>query len=114
MMTRRGGLRLAAGAAAATALRPRLSSAGMPRLAAIDWAALETALAMGASPVAAAELRQYAEICVEPTLPEGIIDIGLRGPRPGTSLRSRNRAVRRNCLQTREVYTASLTRQASC
>lgn len=79
MMTRRGGLRLAAGAAAATALRPRLSSAGMPRLAAIDWAALETALAMGASPVAAAELRQYAEICVEPTLPQGIIDIGLRG-----------------------------------
>lgn len=78
MITRR---RLFALAAATPVLAPRcLRAAPVPaRLAALDWAALETALAMGLAPVAAAELKQYRQLCVEPGLPPDTLDIGLRG-----------------------------------
>ncbi len=49
------------------------------RFAAIDWAMLETALAIGAVPVAAAELRQYRQMQLEPALPDSVADLGLRG-----------------------------------
>lgn len=40
---------------------------------------LETLLALGAPPVAAPELRQFREIAVEPKVPAGVTDLGLRG-----------------------------------
>jgi iron complex transport system substrate-binding protein len=40
---------------------------------------LETLLAMGINPVAATELVLFRDIAVEPELPPGIIDLGLRG-----------------------------------
>jgi iron complex transport system substrate-binding protein len=49
------------------------------RIATVDWAVLETLLALGKSPVAATELRQFAEIAVEPAVPKSIADLGLRG-----------------------------------
>jgi ferric hydroxamate transport system substrate-binding protein len=66
-------------ARAATAQRP----AAPGRLAAIDWAMLETALALNAPLVAATELKLYRRIVIEPevpqTGPEAVADLGLRG-----------------------------------
>ena len=47
--------------------------------AAIDWAMLETALALGIEVVAGAELMLYRKFVIEPALPPGIADLGLRG-----------------------------------
>ncbi|MDQ0468093.1 ABC transporter substrate-binding protein [Labrys wisconsinensis] len=73
-LTRRGllatGAALVAGVAAA---------APGPRVAVLDWALLETLLAIGVVPVAAAELVLYRSIAVEPPVPTGVADIGLRG-----------------------------------
>ncbi|NYZ14569.1 ABC transporter substrate-binding protein [Azospirillum sp. RWY-5-1] len=78
-VTRRHALALAAGlvslsrpARAVPPVRPR-------RIAAIDWAALETVLALGVVPVAATELIQFRKTVVEPAVPDRVIDIGLRG-----------------------------------
>lgn len=60
-------------------LFPRAASANGSRIAAIDWAALETALALGAVPIAATELMQYRKIAIEPVMPDAVADIGLRG-----------------------------------
>nr|WP_236016078.1 ABC transporter substrate-binding protein [Brucella endophytica] len=51
----------------------------MPRIAAIDWAMLETSVALGAMPIAATELIQFREGAVEPAIPETVVDLGLRG-----------------------------------
>lgn len=78
-LTRR---RLLIGAGAALAVcggGRRLSAAAPERLAVIDWALLETVLALGIVPVAAAELRQFRETVVEPPVPQGVADLGLRG-----------------------------------
>ncbi|MFE0017617.1 ABC transporter substrate-binding protein [Mesorhizobium sp. NPDC059054] len=64
---------------AASAFLPALVSAGPQRLAIIDWGVLETALAIGAVPLAATELRQFARIAVEPAVPASVVDLGLRG-----------------------------------
>lgn len=50
-----------------------------PRVAAIDWAMLETALAIGANVVAGSELVQFRETVVEPPVPASVSDLGLRG-----------------------------------
>ncbi|MGI2033522.1 ABC transporter substrate-binding protein [Rhizobium panacihumi] len=50
-----------------------------PRVAAIDWAMLETAIALGVMPVAATELIQFRSDAVEPAIPDSVIDLGLRG-----------------------------------
>lgn len=47
--------------------------------AAIDWAMLETALALGIRVVAGAELVLYRKFVGEPVLPPEIADLGLRG-----------------------------------
>lgn len=47
--------------------------------AAIDWAMLETALALGIRVVAGAELVLYRKFVGEPALPPDIADLGLRG-----------------------------------
>lgn len=57
----------------------RASATGGPRIAAIDWAMLETAVALGVMPVAATELIQFRKDAVEPEIPQTVIDLGLRG-----------------------------------
>lgn len=77
--TRRG---LIAGAAAFGVLgaaHPGRASPLPSRLAAIDWAMLEAALDIGATPVAAAELKLFRSAAVEPAAPADIADFGLRG-----------------------------------
>lgn len=57
------------------------ASAGTPpgRIAVIDWAMLETALALGVTPVAATELVQFRKQGLEPAVPAATADLGLRG-----------------------------------
>jgi iron complex transport system substrate-binding protein len=55
------------------------AAASAPRLAAVDWAMLETALALGAPPVAASELTLFRATAIEPVVPSGVADLGLRG-----------------------------------
>ncbi|TJZ89843.1 iron-siderophore ABC transporter substrate-binding protein [Paracoccus gahaiensis] len=55
------------------------SGAAAPRLAAIDWAMLETAVALGHMPVAAAELIRFRADAVTPEIPPEVTDLGLRG-----------------------------------
>lgn len=74
--TRRALLAAAAASAATRALRAE--EAG-PRVATLDWALLETLLAIGANVVAAAELRQFRQVAVKPDVPESVADLGLRG-----------------------------------
>lgn len=68
---------LAAGACAC--LAPAASHAATGGMAVIDWGLLETALALGAPPSAATELRQFRQIAIEPPVPESVVDLGLRG-----------------------------------
>ncbi|WP_313617914.1 iron-siderophore ABC transporter substrate-binding protein [Agrobacterium sp.] len=49
------------------------------RIAAIDWAMLETAMALGITPIAATELIQFRKDSVEPLVPNNVADLGLRG-----------------------------------
>jgi ferric hydroxamate transport system substrate-binding protein len=50
-----------------------------PRLAAIDWAMLETATALGHMPVAATELIRFRADVAIPSIPDSVTDLGLRG-----------------------------------
>ena len=75
-MTRRT---LLVGAAAPAAAKRVQAAPAAPRVATLDWALLETLVAMGANVVAAAELRQFRDVVVEPNVPMGVADIGLRG-----------------------------------
>lgn len=63
---------------AAVAL-PCPARAAEPRVATVDWSVLETMLALGIAPVAAPELLQFREVAVEPAIPAGVTDLGLRG-----------------------------------
>ena len=67
----------AAGILLAAGLPLRADSA--PRLAAIDWAMLETATALGHMPVAAAELIRFRADVGVPAIPDTVTDLGLRG-----------------------------------
>jgi len=49
------------------------------RIAVVDWAMLETLLALNVVPVAATELVQFRKIAIEPPVPEQVADLGLRG-----------------------------------
>lgn len=69
---------LALGAAAALLPRSLRAEAGV-RVATLDWALLETLLAIGANVVAATELLQFREVAVKPEIPAGVADLGLRG-----------------------------------
>lgn len=71
---------VAAFAATGSLFAPTLVRAGQgPRLAAIDWAMLETAVALGQMPVAACELIGYRAQAVTPVIPPDVVDLGLRG-----------------------------------
>ena len=81
-LSRRRLLTLAAGGllAGRAAGRPAFAAgADRPRLAAIDWAMLETAVAIGHMPVAACELIRFRADAVTPEIPAGVVDLGLRG-----------------------------------
>ncbi|WP_099867404.1 iron-siderophore ABC transporter substrate-binding protein [Pararhizobium haloflavum] len=52
---------------------------GPERIAAIDWAMLETALALGVTPVAGSELRAFRREAEKPDVPAATVDLGLRG-----------------------------------
>lgn len=81
-LSRRRLLTLAAGGllAGRAAGRPAFAAgADRPRLAAIDWAMLETAVAIGHMPVAACELIRFRADAVTPAIPAGVVDLGLRG-----------------------------------
>ncbi|MCS0494538.1 ABC transporter substrate-binding protein [Ancylobacter sp. MQZ15Z-1] len=58
---------------------PARADTRAPRVATLDWALLETLLAIGVVPVAAAELVLFREVAVEPPVPASVIDLGLRG-----------------------------------
>ncbi|MDB6454978.1 ABC transporter substrate-binding protein [Falsirhodobacter sp. 20TX0035] len=65
---------------AASFVAPRLALGAVPlRLAAVDWAMLETAIALGNTPVAACEVKGFRRDAVTPVLPPDIVDLGLRG-----------------------------------
>lgn len=49
------------------------------RVAAIDWAMLETLMALGIAPIAATELIQFKSDAIEPVIPLEVVDLGLRG-----------------------------------
>lgn len=65
--------------AAGLSIRGGHAAPGAHRLAAIDWAMLETAVALGHMPVAAAELIRFRADVVTPRIPPGVTDLGLRG-----------------------------------
>jgi ferric hydroxamate transport system substrate-binding protein len=77
MVTRRALLAAAASVAVAGRARPGLG-AEAPRIAAIDWAMAETAMALGHPPEAMAELKGFRRVAPLP-VPPGMIDFGLRG-----------------------------------
>ena len=70
---------LAVTAAAAMAGVGSARAATSPRVATLDWAILETLLALGANVVAGTELRQFHEVAVTPEVPASVADLGLRG-----------------------------------
>lgn len=71
------------GAAALLGLLPSgIAAAPAPapaRVAAVDWAMLETVLALGLVPVAGTELVHYSHWVVTPPVPAPVADLGLRG-----------------------------------
>lgn len=75
-LDRRGLLVFTAGFLAAGRLQ---ASRSLPRLAAIDWAMLETAMALGQTPVAACELIRYRLEAGMSDIPADVTDLGLRG-----------------------------------
>ncbi|MBY5794708.1 ABC transporter substrate-binding protein [Rhizobium leguminosarum] len=68
-----------ASAAASLSTSARVRAAEGSRVATLDWALLETLLAIGANVVAATELRQFREVAVTPEVPATAADLGLRG-----------------------------------
>lgn len=77
VLNRRNFLAYAGAILMAATIRP--ARASTPRFAVIDWAMLETALAIGAVPEAATELVQYRKMALEPQPPASVVDLGLRG-----------------------------------
>ncbi|WP_132565792.1 ABC transporter substrate-binding protein [Rhizobium sullae] len=64
---------------AVLATPPFVRAADAPRVATLDWALLETLLAIGANVVAGTELRQFRQVVVKPEIPASVSDLGLRG-----------------------------------
>jgi ABC-type Fe3+-hydroxamate transport system substrate-binding protein len=69
----------AAGLVLAAGFPLRLRAQTRPRLAAIDWAMLETAIAIGHMPVAACELIRFRADAGGSQVPPQVVDLGLRG-----------------------------------
>lgn len=63
----------------ATGLPYSAHAAAPSRIAAIDWAMLETLMAVGVVPIAATELIRFRKDAQEPAIPDNVVDLGLRG-----------------------------------
>ncbi|NDW06002.1 ABC transporter substrate-binding protein [Jiella pacifica] len=70
---------LLAGLAASAVSPGAARAAASGRFAVVDWALLETVLALGLVPLAAPELILYRRLAVEPEIPDTVLDLGLRG-----------------------------------
>lgn len=76
VLSRRGFL---AGATSLGLTSGRAASTGTPgRIVVLDWALAETLIALGLAPLAVAEAPLYRQRVVEPALPPGTQDVGLR------------------------------------
>lgn len=53
-------------------------AAGEPRIIALEWLPLELLMALGVTPLGAAELHGYRNWVGEPILPSSVVDVGLR------------------------------------
>lgn len=53
-------------------------AASTPRIAAANWTAAETLIALGVTPYAVSDIPNYSEWVTEPPIPDKTIDIGLR------------------------------------
>lgn len=73
-------------------------------VAIVDWALLETCLALGVAPMAAVELENYRKLVIEPALPDSIVDLGLRGSINFELLAS---------LQPKKIYGSNYTAWAN-
>ena len=49
-----------------------------PRIAALGWACAQTILALGVVPLVIPEIERYGRLVVEPAIPPGVQEIGLR------------------------------------
>lgn len=70
---------LLVGLAALAVLPGAARAAESGQFAVVDWALLETVLALGLVPLAAPELILYPRLAVEPEVPDTVLDLGLRG-----------------------------------
>ncbi|WP_372021851.1 ABC transporter substrate-binding protein (plasmid) [Tistrella mobilis] len=68
---------MALGGPAAGAAAPRLATPAPRRIAVLDWAMAETAVALGLPPVAMVEPARYRDRAQDPDLPRDVIDLGL-------------------------------------
>ncbi|WP_372088344.1 ABC transporter substrate-binding protein (plasmid) [Tistrella mobilis] len=68
---------MALGGPAAGAAAPRLATPAPRRIAVLDWAMAETAVALGLPPVAMVEPARYRDRAQDPDLPGDVIDLGL-------------------------------------
>lgn len=50
----------------------------MPGYATVDWSVAETLIALGEPPIAVGDVKSYQTWVMEPQLPEGTIDLGIR------------------------------------
>ena len=64
---------------ATAALQTPVLGKPISRVAAIDWAMLETSVSIGVMPIAATELLRFRLDAIEPELPDSVADLGLRG-----------------------------------
>jgi ABC-type Fe3+-hydroxamate transport system substrate-binding protein len=69
---------LAGAAVACLPWRVAIAARVRPRLVVLDWGLLETVLALGAVPIAAAEIRSYTNAAATLPVPPSVADIGLR------------------------------------
>ncbi|WP_102959952.1 ABC transporter substrate-binding protein [Mangrovicella endophytica] len=77
-LTRRAFIAAGAGLALSPACTVPAAAASQ-RVAIVDWALLETCLALEVTPLAAVELVLFRRIAVEPAVPDSVVDLGLRG-----------------------------------
>ncbi|WP_414440169.1 ABC transporter substrate-binding protein [Burkholderia sp. 22PA0106] len=68
----------AAPAAPAAIASGQAGPGAAPRIATLDWTVVETLLALGVTPVAAADAAGYRRWVGQPPMPDGVTEIGLR------------------------------------
>ncbi len=61
-----------------TSAHAQLPAENPPRIATLDWTIAETLMGIGIAPQAVAQIAAYREWVAEPSLPDSVIDLGLR------------------------------------